>query len=433
MKYENTLDSLRKHKIPSWFLNDKIGIFIHWGIYSVPAFARPTYELGEIKEDINWFKENPYAEWYFNTMNIKGSSTSIHHNKTYGEDFKYKDFINMWKAENFNADELAEIFKEAGARYVVDVTKHHDGFCLWDSEYTDYNSKKLGPKRDFVKELNDALKKKNIKFGIYYSGLLDWTYYFKPILNNNELRDTLNNNNPKYAEFAYKQVKELIDKYHPSIFWNDIGWPKIGEKDLISLLAYYYNNVEDGVINDRFNNIFQDFYCKEYRKGVSSINDKWELCRGLGLSFGYNQVEDEKHLIDKNDLISLLIKTVSHNGNLLINVGPKADGTIPDNQLERLKYMGDWLKENGEAIYNTRVYDVQSINDEIFFTQNDQYIYILIDKPKNKEYKINLKLDADRCEKISNVSMNFRNDNGLVIKLDGLEDNNRAVCLKVKK
>ena len=433
MKYEDNLKSIKEHKIPKWFLDDKIGIFIHWGIYSVPSWATPNYELGEVDDDEKWYTENPYAEWYYNTMNIKGSSANLHHKKTYGEDFKYNDFINMWKAEGFDADKLALIFKDAGARYVVDVTKHHDGFCLWNSKYTSYNSFNMGPKRDIVKELSDALRKNDIKFGIYYSGLLDWNCSYKPVLNNVDLHNPLTNEDREYAKFAYNQVKELIDNYKPSIFWNDIGWPKVGEKDLISLLAYYYNNVSDGVINDRFNNLWQDFYCKEYKKGISSINDKWELCRGLGLSFGYNQVEDDRHLIDKDELISLLIQTVSHNGNLLINVGPKADGTIPNNQLERLKYMGDWLKENGEAIYNTRIYNPQKINDNIYFTQNDEYVYILIDKPENKEYKINLNFDANKCEKISNVSMSFKNDDGLIIKLDGLNNSHRAVTLKVHK
>lgn len=433
MKYESNLESLKKHQIPSWYMDSKIGIFIHWGIFSVPCWATPNYELGEIPDDEGWFTENPYAEWYYNTMNIKGSSTNLHHIKTYGENFKYDDFIDMWKAEKFNANEWAKIFKDAGAKYVVDVTKHHDGFCLWDSKYTNYNSKQLGPKRDIVEELNSALKKQGIKLGFYYSGVIDWKYSYKPILNQYDVHNPDTTNNVEYANYAYSQVKELIDKYHPSIFWNDIGWPKAAENQLIDLLAYYYNNVEDGLINDRFNNLWQDFYCMEYRQGTSSLEKKWEMCRGLGLSFGYNQVEDDSHLIGKNELISLLIKTISHNGNLLINVGPKADGSLPQNQLERLKYMGDWLKENGEAIYNTRIYNPVSINDEIFFTQNDDYIYILIDKPVNKQYKINLNFDANRCEKISNIDVAFSNDDGLLITLSNLERKCRAIALKVKK
>ena len=176
MRYENNWESLNTRPVPQWFADAKFGIFIHWGPYSVPAYAPPTWALGDVPTDENWFTNNPYAEWYCNSIRVRKGPTWEHHKATYGEDFPYENFVDMWKAENWKPEEWAKLFKESGARYVVPTTKHHDGFCLWDSKYTDFNTAKRGPKRDIVAELSDAVRKEGIRFGFYYSGIIDWSF-----------------------------------------------------------------------------------------------------------------------------------------------------------------------------------------------------------------------------------------------------------------
>lgn len=404
MKYINELECLRKHELPKWYDDCKLGIFIHWGLYSVPAFAPITGELGEFELDENWFSQNPYAEWYYNSVKIGHGPTYDHHMQKYGKDFPYENFADMWKAENFNPTEWADLFQKAGAGYVVLTTKHHEGFCLWPSEFTEYHSGNRGPKRDIMGELTEAVRGKGLKMGAYYSGIIDWRYTRRPITNGHEC-DFPDCISYAYSDYAYNQVMELIDRYHPSVLWNDIGWPVKGRGDLTYLFSYYYNTVEDGLVNDRWvgsagnqeerDNFWYDFSTKEYLLGNTSLSKKWEMTRGLGLSFGYNQMEDESVCIAPDDLVRLLIDTVAKNGNLLINIGPKADGTIPSVQKERLLYLGGWLKENGEAIYGTRPYNVQELTadsgEELRFTQKDQNVYVFVMNPKEGKNQIRMK------------------------------------------
>lgn len=377
-------DSIKTHQVPDWYHNGKLGIFIHWGLYSIPAYAPVTWELGEVEADENWFSNNPYAEWYYNSIGIKKGPSYDYHIKKYGEEFAYSDFADQWKAENFDPSEWADIFQKAGAKYVVLTTKHHDGFCLYDSKYTDYTSAKRGPKKDLFGDLTDAVREKGLKMGAYYSGIIDWSVYFEPITDNHFLKDQV----PQtfaYADYAYNQVMELIDAYHPSVLWNDIGWPVHGEHMLPSLFAHYYNTVEDGVVDDRWNGLWHDFVSKEYQLGEISREAKWEMCRGMGLSFGYNEMESEKDLLTTNALIAMLADTVSNNGNLLINIGPKADGTIPGSQVERLLKLGKWMEINGDSIYNTTCSKLANYKREDIshcFTKGEQKEYAIISSLK---------------------------------------------------
>lgn len=381
--YNGTWESVNSHELPQWYDDCKLGIFIHWGVYSVPAFAPRTWELGEIAPDETWFCNNPYAEWYYNSVNVGKGPTYDHHVEKYGKDFRYEDFVPMWKAENWKPMEWAKLFKQSGAGYVVMTTKHHDGFCLYPSKYTEYHALNNGPGRDLVGELTRAVKDSGLKMGLYYSGIIDWRFAHDPIYQED---DNFNKACPtfEYADYAYKQSCELIDNYQPSVFWNDIGWPKQGENALPHLLAHYYNTVDEGVVNDRFNGLHLDFSTKEYQLGEANREEKWEMCRGMGLSFGYNANEGDDQLIPVSKLIGLLVSTVANNGNLLINIGPKADGTIPAEQEERLLALGKWLKTNGEAIYGThcsRRYSAVGANDtDIHFTKKGDDLYILLDQ-----------------------------------------------------
>ena len=186
--------------------------------------------------------------------------------------------------------------------------------------------------------------------GLYYSGGYDWTFNTGPIEKAADY-ETVKPQTEAYGKYAFAQIHELIDRYHPSILWNDIDWPKTG--NALQVEADYYNAVPDGVIDDRFGIAHADFTSPEYQKLDKISPKKWEECRGLGRSFGYNRAEGEAETIAPAELIALLVDIVSKNGNLLLDVGPEADGTIPPVQMERLKALGAWLKQNGEAIYDT--------------------------------------------------------------------------------
>lgn len=351
-RFSGTWESVQTHQVPKWYEDCKFGIFIHWGIYSVPAYAPHTWELGEV-DSKEWFADNPYAEWYYNSLNIGKGRTYEHHKKMYGDNFTYEDFIPMWKAENWDPAQWAKLFRDAGAKYVVLTTKHHDGFCLFPSRYTGFHSAAMGPKRDITGELTEAVRQEGLRMGLYYSGLIDWQYANDPIFEDDDLFGTASPTFA-YADYSYNQMMELVDRYKPSVFWNDIGWPKQSEEAMPHFLAHYYNKVPEGVVNDRFNGRYHDFLTKEYKIGRSDRSEKWEMCRGMGFSFGYNAQEGDELLISVKELISLLVKTVADNGNLLLNIGPKADGTIPEEQRNRLMILGNWLRDNGEGIYGTR-------------------------------------------------------------------------------
>lgn len=380
-RYTGTWESVNEHQVPAWYEDCKFGIFIHWGIYSVPAFAPRTWELGEVEGE-EWFCNNPYAEWYYNSVNIGRGPTYEHHIEKYGKDFKYEDFIPMWKAENWNPKEWADLFQKAGARYVVLTTKHHDGFCLYPSDHTDFNTVKMGPHKDIVGNLTEAVRGAGLRMGLYYSGLIDWQFANDPIFVGEE---NFTNACPTfaYADYSYNQMKELVDRYRPSILWNDIGWPKQSEHAMPYLLAHYYNTVEEGVVNDRFNGLYHDYLTKEYQYGKSDRTEKWEMCRGMGLSFGYNENEGDDQLISLPKLVNLLVATVANNGNLLLNIGPKADGTIPEEQARRLLILGQWLEKNGEGIYGTRCSKRESEYREdgtqLHYTKKGADLYFFID------------------------------------------------------
>ena len=407
--------SLRKHPLPKWFDGAKLGVFIHWGLYSVPQWAPQSGKFGEIEPSIH-FQQNPYAEWYQNSLRIKDSPTYEYHKKKYGVDFHYSDFADLWKAENWNPKEWANLFKKSGAKYVVLTTMHHDGFNLWPSKYNpNFSVHTKGPKRDIVGDLTKEVREKDMKMGHYYSGALNWRFTKQPIKTFNDLK-YIRPQNYAYADYAYNQVMELINLYNPDILWNDIGWPDKGLEDIKHLFSYYYNVNPEGVVNDRWhiekNNpnwefepepyeSWRDFYTEEYNELEEIASYKWESTRGMGYSFSFNQNESEEEVISLTELIHLLVDIVSKNGNLLINIGPKPDGSIPENQKERLLGLGEWLNINGEAIYDTVPWKVSSdITDKgvsIKFTQKNNCLYAIIldDFKETNSYKFSIHSDKE--------------------------------------
>ena len=367
MKFENSWSSLNSRPVPDWFADAKFGIFIHWGIYSVPAYA----------------PKGNYAEWYGRwcdepTENERGYYD--YHLKTYGSNFKYNDFAGMFRAENFDAEEWVRLFSESGARYMNLVSKHHDGFCMYKSAYApNWNSVDIGPHRDFCEELARACDGSPVRFGVYHS-VYEW---FHPLY----LRDP--------EEYAVKHLipmlKELIEKYHPSTLFTDGEWEHPSSVwHSTEFLQWLYNDssVRDYIVpNDRWGsetrgrlggNLTTEYGSVSSGDGVNELlaDKPSEECRGIGSSFGYNKFETVDDYLSPEELISLFVDLIASGSNLLLNIGPTADGRIPVIMEERLRQMGEWLKINGEAVYGSRKY--KDTSGDIKYTVNNGSIYAFI-------------------------------------------------------
>lgn len=341
-KYEPKWESLDKRPCPEWFLDAKFGIFIHWGVYSVPAWGAPKQ----------------YAEWYWNRIADKKPDNAWwqFHQKNYGKDFDYKDFAPMFRAELFDPNQWADIFARSGAKYIVPTSKHHEGFAIWPSEEASrawdrpWNSTVIGPKRDLLGDLGEAVRKRGLKYGFYYS-LYEW---YNPLW----LKDR-----KAYAiQHMHPQFKDVVARYKPAIIFAD------GEWDMTSadwkseeLLAWLFNESpckDEVVINDRWGKDSRHkhggYYTTEYGAGLADDKHPWEESRGMGFSYGYNRAESIDDYKSARELILVLCDLVSRGGNFLLDIGPTGDGRIPVIMQQRLLEIGDWLKVNGEAIYGTR-------------------------------------------------------------------------------
>jgi len=391
--YDPTWASIETHQTPQWYDDAKLGIFIHWGLYSVPAWAPPSGELGKVDRN-KWFYENPYAEWYLNSLRLKDTPTYRHHVKTYGANFDYYNFSKQFNRDtnNWQPAKWAKLFQQTGARYVVLTTKHHDGFTLWPSRVTNpHKPAAMQPiHRDLPGELTKAVRAEGMKMGLYYSGGLDWTFTTTPIAKPSDLMTTAPQT-AEYANYADSHWRELIDRYQPAVMWNDITYPKLGK--LTEIFSDYYNRVPDGVIDNRFGVKFADFTTPEYAKYEKITQKKWESCRGLGFSFGYNRVEGPEQVIAPDKLIALVVDIVSKNGNLLLNVGPRADGSISEIQLDRLHKLGAWMAVNGDGIYSTQPWvrpsDKTSDGVDVRYTRKGNSLYVfLLSRPQGSTVTI---------------------------------------------
>jgi alpha-L-fucosidase len=365
--YAPTVESLATHPLPAWFDDAKLGIMIHWGIYTVPAWAETVIDPGEwlccgkLLEPPDFgrpfFTHIPYVEWYPNTILIDGSPAQQHHAATYGADFPYENFRPQFEsaAAAWSADAWADLFRDSGARYVVLVTKHHDGFALWPTSAPHPARANWHTDRDVVGELTSAVRRRCMRMGLYYSGGFDWSVQPGPVQTALDAVTVLPSS-PAYLAYADAQYRELIARYRPAALWNDIGYPF--SANVLQLFADYYAAVPDGVINDRFTVIaggtHHDYVTPEFTVLTDVSATKFETVRGMGRGFGYNRNETDADLIAPDALVRLLVDVVSKNGNLLLNVGPMADGTVPQGQVDRLKALGAWLGVNGDAIFKTR-------------------------------------------------------------------------------
>lgn len=336
---------LNQRRIPAWFHQDKFGIFIHWGVYAVPSYA-PVIENSGYS----------YAEWYWFRLQEGQKDFKAFHNKNFGPDFQYPQFESQFKAEMFDPKQWADVFKKSGARYVVLTSKHHEGYALWNSAEADktwgrpWNAVSGTPKRDLLGDLTNAVRGAGLKMGYYYS-LYEW---FNPLWKLDKQRYV--------TEHMFPQFKDLVTRYKPSVIFSD------GEWDLSDtawrspeLLAWLFNEspvAKDVVVNDRWGKNTREkntgctYTTSEYGSGMNP-DVIWEESQGIGHSYGYNRNEQLEDYKSSHDLIVMLVDIVSRGGNLLLDIGPTADGRIPVIMQQRLTDIGDWLATNGEAIYGT--------------------------------------------------------------------------------
>jgi len=337
-----TWESLNARPYPQWFSDAKLGIFVHWGLYSVPAYAG---------------KEG-YAEWFYRGLMV-GDSGRCHIMSLYADTAlpvfeQYKQLTNHWRAELWSPQDWARMFREAGAKYVVLVTKHHDGYSLWDDPYQpQWNSTVSGPHRNIVEELTAAVRHEGLRMGFYYS-LPEWSNPRHIWMQDPDtaIADYVNN-------YMVPQFKELVSRYHPDLIFADGDWQNTPEQlRSVELIDWYYRTVgPDAIVNDRWGqNTKHGFKTPEYSAGIGVSDRPWAECRGIGRSFGLNRNEDLDNYLTSTALIQHFCELVAHGGGLTLNVGPYADGTIPLIQQERLRNLGRWLQVNGEAIYGSRPY-----------------------------------------------------------------------------
>jgi alpha-L-fucosidase len=377
--YRADWQSLATHQIPVWLVDDKFGIFIHWMPNSVPAYN---------------------DEWYARWMYKKGNDVYEHHRETWGDQktFGYKDFIPRFTAENWDPDEWVAFFKENGARFVVPNAEHHDHFAMWDSDLTAWDSMEKGPKRDVVGELASAARRAGLRFGVSNHRARGWNFYtYEPEFDTTD---------PAYADFYWPQygdepdeewladwrarLDELVDKYQPDLMWFDYGWgAPVFEPYKKDFAAYYFNRAAD------------------WGKSVTLIYKGDNLPKGVGVldvergkldrlwpelwmtdttvfenTWGYVEGAPMKTV---DTLLHDLIDIVSKNGALLLNVGPRPDGTIPEDQKLVLRGMGSWLEANGEAIYETRPFTVYMDGESVRYTRKGNAVYaIFLERPSGR-------------------------------------------------
>ena len=386
--YEPKWESLDKRPVPQWWTDAKFGIFIHWGPYAVPAFA-PAGVAG------NW---DCYAEWYQGFL-LKGKKLFLeHHAKVHGNR-PYGNFAADFRAENFDAAKWAELFRKAGAKYVVLTSKHHDGYALWPSaESPYYNAVAVGSGRDLAREFVDAMAAAGLKRGFYYS-MLESANPLYPAVRDGKAGAKALTPREWNRRVNHPQLRELADEYRADIIWPDGEWDYTGaDHGSEEFLAWLFNEskVKDTVVvNDRWGKDCRGrhggHYTTEYGYGggdkVTGFHP-WEECRGIGNSFGYNKFETPDQYMSRGKCVETLVRCVAAGGNLLLNVGPTADGRIPAIMQDRLLAIGAWLKVNGEAIYATTRGDFTTDAKRVYFTKKGDVWYAIDFRGDGKPFAV---------------------------------------------
>jgi alpha-L-fucosidase len=470
--FEPTWESLTQHNIPDWFQDAKFGIYFHWGVYSVPAYGTEWYP--------HWM--------YVDTATVWGLPYYQHHKTTYGDVsvFGYKDFISQFKAEKFNPDAWAELFARAGARFAGPCAEHADGFAMWNSKLTKWNAANMGPKRDVVGEMEKAIRKQNLKFITTFHHQWLWGWYptwdkktdaSNPAYNGVDgiygpvVSSKADFAKPKpsieFSRYWMNKVKEVIDNYKPDLIWFDSRTGTIDEQCRKDFLSYYYNQARTWNREVVMTYKGRDFQVGsgvldlERGRMASITPSPWVNDDSMDWnSWGYivgAEYKSEEYLVHE------LVDIVSKNGCLLLNIGPRADGTIPEAIQQRLIAMGDWLKINGEAIYGTRPFkifgegpsavakegrvreseskEIKYISEDIRFTTKGNTLYAISMVWAGKEITIKSLTKGNTMwpENIKDIKMLgsnkalkwIQNENGLTVQLPDVPPCKYAFTLKI--
>ena len=466
-EYKADWESLKQYEVPEWWLNTKFGIYFHWGPYSVPAHE---------------------TEWYSIHMYTKGHPIRKYHEDTYGnlKDFGYKDFIPMFTAEKFDADKWAELFKKSGAQFAGPVAEHADGFAMWDSEVTKWDAKDMGPKRDIVGEMAKAVKKHDMKFIATYHR--HWLYAWYPTWDKSTdaadpeyaglygpyvpegsfVMATGDYPNPPKTDFHKEwldRLDELMDKYQPDIIWFDNKMDIIEEHYRKQFLANYYNNAQkwgkEVVCTYKFTDMAVGSAVLDLERSRMSEKKDFPWLTDDSIDWkAWCDISDPQYK-SVNRLIDFLVDVVSKNGAVLLNITPRADGTIPEGVESRLLSMGDWFKINGEAIFDTRPWKIygegpqeiveghlsenknpEAVAEDIRFTTKDGNLYaIALAWPKEKMLIRSLaKKEGLLNQEIKSVSLlgsdaNIKwqlTDKGLEVEMPDQKPCEHAFALKIE-
>jgi len=467
-RYQADWESIRSgYQVPEWFRDAKFGIFLHWGPYCVPAYSSEKYPKGIYQE--SWSKGG-MQPWSYHRERYDDPSA-----------FGYKDLIPSFKAENFDAREWVTLFKDAGAKYVVPVAEHHDGFAMYASKVTRWNVADMGPKKDIMRMLKNETEAAGLKFGVSSHFALNYQYY-------SHADPTWDTNNPEYYDLYseptekdalptmkflnlwWRRTTDIIDNYQPDLLWFDFGLDKPGFEPLHKkILSYYYNKGLEwnkGVVfqdkNMKNQSFPDDLIVLDIERGRMDTIFKypWQTDTSIGkISWGYISNEEYK---SSDYLLDELIDIVSKNGCLLLNIGPKADGTIPDEAKKILSEMGAWLSLNGEAIYGTRPWKIfgegptkvstghhsenenkDNVADDFRFTSKGDDLYaISLAWPKDGTFSIKSLAKENEFVSTKIKSVEFisgpnktsweQTKNGLDIKAKGDKPCEAAYVFKVK-
>ncbi len=473
-KYKDTWQSLANHKTPEWYYRDKFGIFIHWGVYSVPAFG---------------------SEWYSRAMYDRSCGEFYYHRKTYGDQksFGYKDFIPMFKAEKFDADRWTELFKKSGAKFVMPVCEHHDGFAMYETEFNRWNAKQMGPLRDVISEIKASCEKNGLTFCAsthraehYFFMNMGRTFdsdvnderfrdfygpaYYCPELDSGTVHATTADAfsiapDKAWLEDWLVRTCELIDKYRPKILYFDWWIHNHGFKPYLKkLCAYYYNRALEWNCEVTVN-----YKHEAFPPGVATFDVErgaltgispvpWQTDTAIGKkSWGYRKDNEYK---SARQIICDLTDIVSKNGMLLLNIGPKPDGTVTDEETQVLLDIGKWLKINGEGIYSSvpwRKFGEGEVNAEdgffkdgeekaytekdFRFTYKNGFLYAFQMRPGGRKIRIK-SLAKTGCHDFltgsvtaldgSKIESAVRNENEMLITLSKEPETDLPLCFKIE-